>query len=224
MQSKSSVRMKHGARVAAKAADQVRKSIKAQVEAMASASVADVARIMGALVDRGDIALEEPLEDEDLEAVDEALEDALLSDFDWSDEDAERFEPDTPAPRRVFVIRVCEDERGKVRCLPPYSDWAGAEGRTAIGREFLKVHNHRLRTYRVLGEFLAREHAAELKKGPSALSLELEQKTFAKRWLEDEGVEASQLSRFLDGCDLVWDADMPSGGGSLPIRKLFHGQ
>lgn len=225
MQSKSAIRTKHGARVVARAGDLARKSIKAQVEAMASASVADVARIMGALVASGDIAFEDDLPEEDApESIDEAMEDAFRSEFDWSDEDGEIFEPETPLSRHVFVIRVCRDEAGAIRCLPPYSDWAGAEGKTAIGREYLKVHNHRLRTYRVLGEFLVREHAAALKKGPSALALGLEQKAFAQKWLASEGVEASQLSRFLEGCDLVWDADLPSGGESLPVRNLFRGQ
>lgn len=201
--------------------NQVRGAIKAQVEAVASASAAEVARIMDELVASGDIVLPELPEDEGAESPDEALEDAIASDFDWSDEDAECFEPETPLPRHGFVIRVCRDERGAIHCLPPYSDWAGAEGKTALGRDFLTTHNRRLRTYRVLGEFLVQEHSRELKKGPEALALELEQQAFADRWLQSEGVDKSQLSRFLKECDLVWDADLRPAGGRLPIRKLF---
>lgn len=234
MPSKVSIGIKIGAKAAAKskimaqAEDRakteakIRQAIKAMVEVVASASVAEVARIMDELVANGDIAMPELPEDEGPESPDEALADAIASDYDWSDEDAEIFEPEVPLPRHVFVIRVCQDEQGAIQCLPPYSDWAGVEGKTAIGKGFLKTHNNRLRTYRVLGEFLVQEHAKALRKGPSALALGLEQKAFAQQWLNSIGVDATQLSRFLKECDLVWDKDL--GGKSMPIRSLFCAQ
>lgn len=236
MQSKVSARSRLVARETAKAQDNVkdeakdraRHAIKAQAEVVVSAAASEVARVMDELVDRGDIVLAELPEGEEPEADDPAMEDALASDFDWFDEDQEVFEPDMPLPRHEFVIRVCrekqDDGREVLSCLPPYSDWSGAEGKTDVGRECVKVLNLRLRTYRVIGEFLVREHARELKQGPKALSLGLEQKSFAAKWLESEGVDTSQLSRFLNGSELVWDDDVIRGGAHLPLRKLFGEQ
>lgn len=197
-------------------------ALKACALVVTEVDVSATAEIMTELLVRGEISFPGLPGEDDPGEPDEGLADALASDFDWTDEDEEPPADEVPRPRHVYVLRVCRNASGDVCCLPPYSDWSGAQGRTLLGRRVLQNHNNRLLAYRTICEALTKDYAQQLLKGPEALGLGLVQKAFADRYLSAEGVGKDQLSRFLHNCDLVWDEDVLPGGVSMPVRNLFQ--
>lgn len=218
----SNTRLSYGASDHVRAEANQAQALKAAAAVVLEADMAETAGLMATLLAQGQIAFPDLPEEAEPDESDEALADALASEFDWDDEDEVPAEDAPPRPRHVYVLRVSCATKGVVRCDPPYSDWLGAQGKTPLGKTCLQNHANRIRTYRILAAYLQAEHAQALVKGPSVLRLGLKQADFANAHLQAIGVDASQLSRFLRNCDLVWDTDLIPGGASLPVRELFQ--
>ena len=199
-------------------------ALNARAEAVCSADAAVTAAIMESALALGDIAL--GLDGmEEMEAPEDAdgCRDDEECDIDLGDEDAAAEPVDVPRPREVYAIRISRAEDGSVRAEPPYSEWAGAIAKTAYGMRLLAGHSKRFDVYRTIARFLVREYPDRLALGPGSLALGLVQKDFAGAELADSGIDASELSRFLHNCDLVWDADVTGAADvSMPLRGIFR--